>query len=233
MAYESLTTGNRSALKRFSHKKRFEIARELLQIKPGEKILDYGTGDGYMLPLLSEAGAITCGFEPDPGLAGQAISRLHGYPEIVIVGDVSALQANSFDKICCLEVMEHLPEPILIEALSQMRRILKVGGVCVISVPIETGFAGLAKNIVRLMLRQTHQKTTLALLWRIFFGLKIERESGVPYISSHVGFNYQELESVFSAHGWKMESRKFSPLPLLKSALNSQVFFVLKPIVSL
>lgn len=227
--YDSLTTGNRSALKRFSHKKRFEIGRELLQITPGDKILDYGTGDGYMLPLISEAGATACGFEPAPHLAAEAIERLSGTTKIDIVNDVNELPDSSFDKICCLEVLEHLPKPLLIEALSKMRRLLKPEGICVISVPIETGFSGLAKNMVRLLLRQTHQRTTPKLLWQIAFGLKIERDSGIPYISSHVGFNYQELEQMFPASGWQIASRRFSPWRVLKSALNSQVFFVIRP----
>jgi 2-polyprenyl-3-methyl-5-hydroxy-6-metoxy-1,4-benzoquinol methylase len=228
--YKSLTTENRSSLKRYSHKKRFEIAQEILQIRPSNKILDYGAGDGYMLLRICEGGAEACGFEPDPSLAAEAIARLQGHQEAIhIVHDVQELPDGCFDRICCLEVLEHLPHRILIEALSQMRRLLKPGGFCVVSVPIETGLSGLAKNIVRLLLRQSHQGTTFASLWRIALGRKIERESGVSYISSHLGFDHNELERLLLAQGWKVESRRYSPWPLLKSVLNSQVFFVIKP----
>ena len=49
MSYAKLTIENPSLLKRLSHTKRFNVALELLAIGRNDDVLDYGTGDGFML----------------------------------------------------------------------------------------------------------------------------------------------------------------------------------------
>lgn len=145
-----------------------------------------------------------------------------------VVSSAVELQTHSFDRISCLEVCEHLPPERLSEALDQMRRLLKPQGLLMISVPIETGPAGLVKNLIRFLLRQEHQKTSLGLLCRVLWGLKIERQQNVDYISSHVGFNHHDLKATCQEHGWLVEKVSYSPFPILRSFGNSQVFFQLR-----
>ena len=47
--YSNQTINNSSFIKRFSHNKRFQNSIKLLSPKSDDKILDYGTGDGYIL----------------------------------------------------------------------------------------------------------------------------------------------------------------------------------------
>ena len=43
-----------------------------------------------------------------------------------------------------------------IEALNNIAKALNTKGICIVSVPIETGFGGFLKNIVRTLIGETH-----------------------------------------------------------------------------
>lgn len=61
-----------------SRQDRIEKMIELLAIKPGEKAIDLGAGDGRLVIALAKAGALAEGFEIDPflvWLAGRNIRR--------------------------------------------------------------------------------------------------------------------------------------------------------------
>jgi tRNA G46 methylase TrmB len=64
--YKNLTVENSSWLKRFSHKTRYEVAINVLDINVKDNYLDYGTGDGFLLLKINDKHPdikIT-GFEP-------------------------------------------------------------------------------------------------------------------------------------------------------------------------
>ena len=54
---------------------------------------------------------------------------------IDVVGDIihTGFDSNSFDTIVCTQVLEHIPKPWL--AVQEMHRILKEGGVCIVTAP--------------------------------------------------------------------------------------------------
>jgi SAM-dependent methyltransferase len=57
-------------------------------------------------------------------------------PEVMFVGDVQRLDMiadESYDSALCLEVLEHVPHPF--DGFDELRRILKKGGVLILSVP--------------------------------------------------------------------------------------------------
>lgn len=58
------------------------------------------------------------------------------HPELDYVGDVQKipLPDNSFDTVLCAEVLEHVPEPL--QALKEIRRVLKPNGYLVMSTPL-------------------------------------------------------------------------------------------------
>jgi ubiquinone/menaquinone biosynthesis C-methylase UbiE len=66
-------------------------------------------------------------------------------------------RSATFERVYCSEVLEHLPDPAA--ALDEIRRMLKVGGVAVLSVPNEPLI-----NAAKTMLRRTH---LLRLLLRV------------------------------------------------------------------
>lgn len=105
----------------------FRFALEL-QPTDGEKLLDIGCGRGQLKQCLSD-GVSYIGFDyPATGM-----ERYHAKPDILGSAEALPLADSSMDIIICLEVMEHLPDPV--GATKEMARILCPGGRAAISVP--------------------------------------------------------------------------------------------------
>jgi SAM-dependent methyltransferase len=228
--YEALTTKNSSALKRFSHGMRFKIALELLDPQPGDRILDFGTGDGFMLTKIrSAADCRVTGYEPASPNYEEAVERLRKEPAGGSIDIVNSLEGlpSAFNKICCLEVLEHLSEEVQRKEITRMLQLLTGDGKLIISVPIEVGLPSLLKNLARIVLGQTHGNTNLKTITRSLLGLRVRR-SGGAYDPSHIGFNYHDLEKLLLSMRLEVTGKLFSPIKLLGGMVNSQVFFVLK-----
>lgn len=228
-AYADLIHNNRSLLKRFSHGRRFEVAIRLLDPAPGDRILDYGTGDGHMLVRLAQTPCEQAtGFEPFPDQFEELRATVARLPagRTRAVAALAELESGSFDKVCCLEVLEHLPARLQQESLAAMARLVKPSGLVLVSVPIEIGAGSLFKNVARLALRQTHDGTSLSTIGRAALGLPVSREGG-DYMPSHLGFDHRELEKQFAPSGLVLQRRDYSPFPPFGTVVNSQIFYLL------
>jgi len=98
---------------------------------PSPIILDIGTGTGSNLLSFSKLGE-THGVD----IASQAIEfcRKRGIKNVTQCSAEKMTYANkTFDVIACLDLLEHIPEPV--EALLEMRRVLKDNGRIIIMVP--------------------------------------------------------------------------------------------------
>ncbi len=229
--YADLTTQNKSLLKRFSHGSRFKIAVNLLNPTSEDRILDYGTGDGFMLSKIRSENnhCQIVGYEPIPCMFEELKGKINSFSKeksVEIVNDTIGL-SKTFNKICCLEVLEHLTEENQKKEIEQMIQLLTDAGKLIISVPIEVGFSSLLKNIARIFLRQSQSNTTFRNIGYSLFGVHFNRGES-SYISSHIGFYYHDLERLLLSSELKMINKIFSPIPTLKGLINSQVFFVLE-----
>jgi SAM-dependent methyltransferase len=102
-----------------------------LALAPGARVLDAGCGSGRTLIELSGYGEVE-GIELDPGAAEIARGRNAGE---VRIGRLEQLpwDANTFDLITCLDVIEHTPDDRV--TLRELRRVCKPGGWLLLTVP--------------------------------------------------------------------------------------------------
>lgn len=108
-------------------------------LSPGQRVLDVGTGTGVLLPLLAERVGETGRIVAMDISAGMlAVARAKRFR-----GSITFLQADlegsglpdaSFDRVFCNAVFPHFTDPE--GALAEIRRILRPGGLLLISHPI-------------------------------------------------------------------------------------------------
>jgi 2-polyprenyl-3-methyl-5-hydroxy-6-metoxy-1,4-benzoquinol methylase len=110
-------------------------AQAVRMVTPGSTVLDVGAADGSVARPLSARGCRVWAVELDPGAAGKARAAC----ERVIVGDVEAMDLEAlladqqFDYILCLDVLEHLRDPLAV--LTRLRKHLATGGRVIASIP--------------------------------------------------------------------------------------------------
>ncbi len=231
IAYDRQTVANPSLIKRLSHRARYDVAVGLLAPDPGMTVLDYGTGDGLLLSYLARTypEARCMGFEPVDEMSAQARALLsRTETEAVLLTRREQLQGIRCQRLCCMEVMEHLDETTMAQAFADFRQVLLPEGKLLISVPIEIGLSALAKNLVRWGNRQAQEGTSL----RTVLAAALGRTDHIPrinrggYIDSHLGFDYRELRRRVRHEGFVIERQTFGPMPWLGAVLNSQVFWL-------
>jgi SAM-dependent methyltransferase len=151
--YASKQIFSRDRLVAWSHGRRFDTAVALARAFKDKRVLDYGCGDGTFLALtlLSDAApAVAVGAELSRDMVSECRLRYRDEPrmQFVLVDDLGATDhAGQYDAIFCMEVLEHVvnwdPE------LDRIERLLAPGGKLIISVPVETGFPLMVKQVVR------------------------------------------------------------------------------------
>jgi len=107
---------------------------ELLEVEPGDKVLEIGTGSGYQAAILAEMGVEVYTVEVIAELAAAAAPRLErlGY------GEVNTLEADGYfgwvehapyDAIVVTAAPDHLPQPLLLQLVEGGRLVIPVGPV--------------------------------------------------------------------------------------------------------
>ena len=108
------------------------IMTDLLDIEPGQRVLEIGTGSGYQAAVLAEVGARVWTIEIIQALGVQAKARLQrlGYNTIEVrLGDgyYGWPGEDSFDAIIVTAAASHIPPPLLQQLKPGAKMIIPVG----------------------------------------------------------------------------------------------------------
>ena len=107
-----------------------------LDIQDSDHVLDAGGGDGYYSKLVSEVtSAKVTLYDFDENALRSARINLQGKNIEILQGGIEKMpfSDNSFDKIICTEVLEHVPDDN--KGMQELFRVLKPNGLIAITVP--------------------------------------------------------------------------------------------------
>ena len=112
------------------------LIKQANNIPSGSKVLDVGAGGCPHREKFNHCNYFSHDFAQ---LSDNQIQNQMGYGKIDFVSDILNIPVpdKSFDVILCTEVIEHIPDPI--SAIKEISRIIKPGGVLLITAPLQSG----------------------------------------------------------------------------------------------
>ena len=243
-AYARKQLHSPSRLVRWSHSSRFARARALVAPYAGGRLLDYGCGDGTFLGLVHDLFPGATGADVDVAQTADCERRLSHLPLAFTTTDrLDLSHAGVYDVVTCMEVLEHCLDDERRRVVAELARLVRPGGAVVVSVPIEVGPSLAGKQIGRAIAgwrglgdyrhRETYGPLELVRMILAMPGTSIHRPSysavspdGTSYrYYGHKGFDWRVLREELSRE-FVIRRTQFSPMPWMRSLLNSQVWFV-------
>ncbi len=108
------------------------LMTESLELEPGDRVLEIGTGSGYQAAVLAEMGVLVFTIEIIPELADRAQQLLEelGYESVQVLtadGYFGWLDYAPYDGIMVTAAPDHLPQPLVNQLAEDGRLIIPIG----------------------------------------------------------------------------------------------------------
>lgn len=123
-----------------------------LNLKKGMSILDVGCGKSPIQFLLADLGCNVYAIDPNENVEWHGINRKLAKLFNCSIeyrkegGESISYDDNTFDRVCCISVIEHCNLSIQRKILTEMIRVLKPEGICVITVDYTIPRTNIALN---------------------------------------------------------------------------------------
>lgn len=118
------------------HEKAHKVALSLAGIEDGMRVLEVATGSGEMFRRLVKinGGGLTCGFDLSPNMAERTqrlalhrIPRARAHCQAVDARNMP-FRDGAFDAVVCCYLLELMGSADILNAMSEIRRVLRPGG---------------------------------------------------------------------------------------------------------
>jgi SAM-dependent methyltransferase len=112
------------------------------------RVLDVGCGRGELLSALAESGVEAVGVDLDPGMVAEARAAGLDVAEADAIAFLREQPRQSFDALCAVQVVEHLPVRAVRELIELAKSRLRPGGLLLLETPNPTALFVLGNSFV-------------------------------------------------------------------------------------
>ena len=223
-----------------SHPARLEWMRSY--IAPGDRVLEIGCGTGWGVALslrLSGIDIIGTDLDQESITRGREIFNRYGLDGDQILFDQDAATVEGrFDAVILSEVVEHLPDDVLVSMLATVRSKLNPDGVLLITTPNGYGWFEFEQaiwtklRIGRLVKRLRMGHRLMPVRSRVSGGASFSSEPNTLSASPHVQrFTLKRLFSLLSSEGFDQIEARGSGL--FAGPFTASLFTGVKPFIRL
>jgi len=188
------------------NRRRLKIALQFARPWFGGRAMDFGCGDGILLPTLSRQFRQVTGidYEPKQLDLARTLARNLRLDNVRLACNRDAplpqLADGPYDVIFALETLEHVGTPgnmypSKLVVVRELVSLLASGGALVTEVPIMVGPRFMLKYISQAVLRRYHEKLSFAELLRSAV-LSDTDALEERWAGGHIGFNHKKLRNL-------------------------------------
>lgn len=125
--------GNRTTIHK--QRRRAELIRSFLERSRRKTLLDIGSAKGFVTSILSSKGTRAIGIEIDVDYIKIAKQKVPDSEFVNASIEYIPFKDGTFDAVCLLEVLEHLPAELQTKGISEAIRVLRAKSSLIISIP--------------------------------------------------------------------------------------------------